>query len=187
MGAMRVPALVATVVLLTGCGASSDEEQEPLADSPATSSAARPTATTTTQAAPTTISTLSPEAEADLVAGITASSFEENSEVLSTELVKSNRLVEAQTDFRFDGPTRTLVLAVTSVFDTGRPDLAYDLAADFAPVYWGPEAAVVRPESLVTFSVTVDDSTYRCKGPTMAALADRELSADMFVQQCGAN
>lgn len=132
---------------------------------------------------------MSPEDEARFVATTLADSFAENSETLSTELVKSNGLVEAQTDFRFDEPARTLVLAVTSTFSTDRylSELAYDLATDFAPVYWGPEVSgVVRPESLPSFSVTVDQSPYVCDGPTMAALADRELSMEMFVQNCGA-
>jgi len=100
--------------------------------------------------------------------------------------LKSNSLVEAQEDFRFEEPTRTVIVTVTSVFKTGRPDLAYDLATDFAPVFWGPEAlATVQPEALLFFSVTVDGIQRRCDGPTMAALADRELSQEMFVQRCG--
>ena len=56
----------------------------------------------------------------------------------------------------------------------------------FAPVFWGAQAtASARPESLVLFSVTVDDESYLCDGATIAALADRELSQDMFAAQCG--
>jgi hypothetical protein len=182
--------LVAGVLVLAGCGADSSDDtasrESPSVRStstPRTSATTRPTTT-----APTTEATLSPEDEARFVATFTANSFAENSEVLSMELVKSNSLVEAQTDFRFDEPGRTLILAVSSTFNSDRhlSELAYDLATDFAPVYWGPEATdVVRPESLVSFSVTVDAASYLCNGPTMAALVDRELSMEMFVQQCG--
>jgi hypothetical protein len=131
---------------------------------------------------------MSPEDEAGFVATVTARTFTENEEVFSTQLVKSNSLVEAQTDFRFDEPSRTLVLAVTSVFSGSeqQPRLAYNLATDFASVFWGAEVPdSIRPESLVFFSVTVDDSSFVCAGPAMAALADRELSEEMFVDQCG--
>jgi hypothetical protein len=123
-----------------------------------------------------------------MVATVTANVFAQNEEVLSRELVKSNSLVEAQEEFRFDQPTRTLVLSVASVISTERllPEVAYGLATDLAPVSWGPEAlASARPESLVALSVTVNGAVHRCDGPTMAALADRELSQEMFVQRCG--
>jgi hypothetical protein len=123
-----------------------------------------------------------------LVATLTANVFAENEEVLSTELVKSNTLVEAQEEFRFDVPTRTIVLSVASTISTEAllPEVAYGLATDFAPVFWGPEAlASARPESLVSLSVTVNGGEHRCDGPTMAALADKELSQEMFVQRCG--
>ena len=105
------------------------------------------------------------------------------------QLIESNGLIEAQEDFRFDQPSRTLIVSVASTYATDRylAELAYELATGFAPVFWGPEAlaAGVRLESLVFFAVTVDGIQYRCDGPTMAALADRELSQEMFVQRCG--
>ncbi|WP_138733098.1 hypothetical protein [Modestobacter excelsi] len=123
-----------------------------------------------------------------MVATVTANVFAQNEETLSTQLVKSNSLVEAQEEFRFDEPTRTVVLSVASTISTERllPEVAYGLATDLAPVFWGPEAlANARPESLVALSVTVNGAGHRCDGPTMAALADRELSQQMFVQRCG--
>jgi hypothetical protein len=184
-----VRALIASLIgalLLAGCdGDAVDETASGEASSTPSSSSTSATRTTEASRSPTPTMTRSPEEEAQFVATVTASTFAQHAEVLSTELVKSNSLVEAQTEFRFDQPTRTVVLVVTSVFDTGSPDVPYSLATDFAPVFWGPEVASVRPESLVLFSVTVDDSSYLCDGPTMAALADRELSTEMFVQQCG--
>ena len=86
---------------------------------------------------------------------MTAQTIAESGDDLSVQLVKTNSLVEAQTDFRFDQPARTLVLAVTSTYSTDRyvPELAYDLAT----------------------------GSRRC-----SALADRELSQEMFVEQCTA-
>ena len=130
-----------------------------------------------------------PEAEASFVAMVTAQTIAENGDDLSAQLVKTNSLVEAQTDFRFDQSARTLVLAVTSTYSTDRyvPELAYDLATGFAPVFWGSQVpASIRLESLVLFSVSVDDASYVCPAPTMVALADRELSQEMFVEPCTA-
>jgi hypothetical protein len=182
------------LAVLTACGGGDANESRADATPSETTSAAprTPSPKTTRPSAPSATSsayTMSPEDEAGFVATVTAQTFTENEEVFSTELVKSNGLVEAQTDFRFDQPARTLVLAVTSVFSGSdrNPRLAYDLATDFAPVFWGAEVPdTIRPESLVLFSVTVDDSSFICDGPTMAALADRELSEEMFVQQCAA-
>jgi len=188
------PALVAAALLLAGCGGG-DEDRGEAANSTTTppTTAASSTARSTTSARPSTSSpssapALSPEEEANIVAAITAGTFTENGDALSEGLVKSNSLVEAQTDFRFDQATRTVVLAVTSTYstDTYVPEMAYDLAANFAPVFWGPEGTgAVRVESLPLFSVTVDESSYLCDAPTMVALAERELSMEMFVDQCG--
>jgi hypothetical protein len=183
----KVLALFTALATLTACGGGETEgTREDSASSETTSSPATRTSSTPTRSTTPSPVTMSAEDEARFVATVTAQTFAQNEEVFSTELVKSNSLIEAQTDFRFDEPARTLVLTVTSVFDTGNPEVAYGLATDFAPVFWGSEVpASIRPESLVNFSVTVDDSSYLCDGPTMAALADRELSTEMFVQQCG--
>ncbi|MCZ2837123.1 hypothetical protein [Modestobacter sp. VKM Ac-2985] len=178
---------------LAGCGSGEDEESVAEASSaPATTSTAAATSSTprsTASSTPTPASTsaLSPEAEQALVRTIFGQVFTNNQEALSNELVKSNSLVEAQTEFRFDPEALSLVLGVTSTYstDTYVPELAYDLAAGFAPVFWGPEGTdSVRPESLPSFSTTVDALTYVCDGPTMVALQDRELSQEMFVERC---
>ena len=183
---LELAGIAATLVVLVGCGEESPNDTALRETTSATPSATR-TATATTRSTTPAPVTRSPDEEARFVATVTAETFAENEQALSTQLVKSSSLIEAQTEFRFDEPRRTVVLAVTSVFDSGSPDVAYGLASGFAPVFWGPEAtAAVRPESLVLFAVTVDASSYLCDGSTMAALADRELSQEMFVQQCGA-
>jgi hypothetical protein len=98
-----------------------------------------------------------------LVATVTRNVLAQNEGDLSTELVKSNTLVEAQEEFRFDEPTRTVVLSVASTIITERlfPEVAYGLATDPAPVSWEPEAlANARPDSLVALSVTVDGAAH---------------------------
>lgn len=181
-------ALTAACLALAGCGGGDDvEAASSTTPSPSTSSSSVVPSRTTSAAPATTqaVQTRSPEEEAQFVATVTASTFTQNGDVLSTQLVKSNPLIEAQTQFEFDQAARTVVLVVTSVFKTGNPAVPYGLATDLAPVFWGPQAtAAVRPESLVQFSVTVDDSPYLCHGPTMAALADHELSQEMFTAQC---
>jgi hypothetical protein len=127
--------------------------------------------------------------EAAFVAQVTAQTFTANEELFSDQLVKSNTLVEAQTDFRFDTPSRTLVLAVSSTFsgDNYLTDLAYSLTSNFAPVFWGDSVPdTIRPESLPLFSVAVDGTSFVCQPAAMQALADRELSQDMFAEQCAA-
>jgi hypothetical protein len=184
--------LIAACLALAACGEGSDD------DAAAGTSAASPSTTRTSTPAPSTSATpatssssapvpVSPEIEQQVVTTATAGVFAENGDLLSDQLVKSSSLVEAQTDFRFDEASRTVVVGVTSVFETGSPSLPYSLAGNFAPVLWGPEAtASVRAESLPFFSVTVDGTPYVCAGPTMVALADRELSEEMFVEQCTA-
>jgi len=182
--------LAACCLSLAACGGEdvAAESAEDSTASTTSSSSARPS-TTTPRPSPTparTTQTMSPEAEASFVASVTSQTVTENRDALSTQLVKSNGLIEAQTDFRFDETARTLVLAVTSVFNGAdySAGLAYELATDFAPVFWGPEVDSVSPESLVLFSITVDGQAFVCDGPTMAALADRELSEEMFFERC---
>jgi hypothetical protein len=186
--------LLAAAAVLTACGGGENEESRAEATATASETTPSSAARTTTSRAPRTTATptpsptLSPEQEADIVASVTARSFNDNREAISTELVKSNGLVEAQTDFRFDEPARTIVLAVTSTFSTATyvPEMAYDLTTDFSQLFWGEDVPdSIRPESLPSFSVTVDGATFVCDGPTMATLADRELSEEMFVQRCG--
>lgn len=182
--------------LLTSC---SSGEAEPSAatvsSSPTASVIASPSTSLTPGAPPSPTPSPSPAAAVDpvleqqVVADTTAASVEENRDALSTQLVKSNSLVQAQNDFRFDKPARALVVDVASVFQSdsreNRDALAYDLATGFAPVFWGPSATdVVRPESTVAFQVVVDDLTYSCPGTSMVALADRELSQANFLLQC---
>lgn len=188
--ALAAPVLAAAVLLLAACGGGEDGRDDQAATESSTpSTSARPSSTAaggadSTTSTPTT-PVFSPEQEAEFVANVTAQTFTDSGEALSQQLVKANPLVEAQTDFRFDQPTRTVVVAVTSVFGTGSPDVPYGLARDFAPVFWGPEGTgAVRVESLPLFSITVDSSTYLCDAPAMVALADRELSTDMFVERC---
>jgi hypothetical protein len=186
----RTAGVALLCLLLAGCGSAQEPSAAPSssassssASSASTSPSPRPTPT------PTPTPTLSPEQEAQVVAMVTGNVFAQNEEALSTQLIKSSSLVEAQEDFRFDQPSRTLIVTVSSVIST-EPSLttvAYDLATGFAPVFWGPQAlASARPESLVFFSVTVNGSQHRCDGPTMAALADKELSKEMFAQRCAA-
>lgn len=123
------------------------------------------------------------------MASVTASTFATAQETLSDELIKDSGLVQAQNDFRFDEAARTLIVDVASVFRSdsreNRDTLAYGLATEFAPVFWGPQVTDnVRPESTVLFQVKVDDLTYTCQGPSMVALADRELSQERFLEQC---
>lgn len=169
--------------MLAGCGGNdSVKGAAPQAPSPSTSLAVE----TPASQSPTTTATRAPEDEAAFVAGVAASVFAENEEALSRLTVKANTLVESQDEFRFDQPHRTLVLSVTSVFRTGKPTVAYGLATALAPVFWGRQvaSAVVRLESLPVLSLTVDGSHFRCDGATMAALADREVSTETFVQRC---
>lgn len=122
------------------------------------------------------------------MAGVTESILTENRQTLSDELIKESAVVEAQNDFRFDRPSRTVIVDVASVFrvsEEAKTALAYDLATNFAPVFWGRQLTdTVRPESLALFSVTVDDLTFRCPSESMLLLADRELSSERFVEQC---
>jgi hypothetical protein len=130
-----------------------------------------------------------PAVEQAFVADVTANVFKENQKTLSSELIKSNSLVEAQEELTFDRTSRTLRVGVASVFRSDSRDnrdmLAYNLATAFAPVFWGPEVArSVRPESTVLLSVAVDNLRYLCSGETMVALADREVSQQRFLEQC---
>lgn len=178
-------AVLAATAALSACS-SDAADPEPSAAASTSSSPARSSSTAPTTERSPTPSSAAATAGPELVAAVTARVFEENADALSAELVKSNSLIEAQEEFRFDKASRTLVLSVTSVFKTGRPDVAYSLATDLAPIFWGPEAtASASPEALVLFSVTVDAVTWVCDGAAMAALADRELSQESFVQRCG--
>jgi hypothetical protein len=180
-------ALLAATALLCACGGS-DGHADAAAASPSSSAASSSPSrgATATATATTPKPQMEPEQEAQFVASVTARTFTQSGDVLSAQLVKSSSLVEAQTDFRFDQASRTVIVAVTSVFKTGTPDVAYSLATNFAPLFWGSQAtAAVRPESLPLLSVTVDDKSYRCDAQTMVALASRELSKDMFAQRCG--
>ncbi|WP_142026815.1 hypothetical protein [Blastococcus colisei] len=168
----KLLALCAALAALTACGGGEAAETQADASSETTAASATrttpPKATRTTPTPAPSTFTMSPEDEAGFVATVTAQTIAESGDALSAQLVKSNMLVEAQTDFRFDQPARTLVLAVTSTYSTDRyvPELAYDLATSFAPVFWGPEVPdSIRPESLVLFSVTVDDASFLCNGP----------------------
>jgi hypothetical protein len=195
-------ALTAACMVLAGCGGGTDEvaaatptptlapytPSDELTASKESAAASKKAAASSAAAATPATTELSLEAEQGLVTGITADAFEKNRDGLSDELVKSSSLVEAQTDFRFDRGARTLVLAVTSTYrtDTYVPELAYDLATGFAPVFWGPETSgTVQPEALPLFSVTVDDASFVCEPTDMVALQKRELSSEMFVERCG--
>lgn len=194
----KILTAAAAALLLAACGgedetgdaALSPPTSSPTKSAPSTQSTApapSPTAPMSQPASPHPSEPASAEEEERLVTAVVGRVFTDHEEALSDALVKSNPLIEAETEFRFDAPSRTVVLAVTSVSDTGSPGVAYGLATDFAPVFWQPEGTnVVRPGALPFFSVTVDDSAYLCDGPTMVALVGRELSEEMFVQQCSA-
>lgn len=186
---------IAAALVLAGCGGDGNDLAE---SAPSATASARQTqsASASTRPSPTRIAAPTPspravsvEEEAAVVARVLGASVAENRDALGDELVKSNSLVESQDELSFDQASRTLRVSVTSVFmsDTkdNRDTLAYDLATSFAPVYWGEEATgPVRPEATAALAVTVDQLTYTCPGPTVVALAERELNQAAFIEQC---
>src|SRR5688500_14892819 len=102
---VKTAAVALLCLLLAGCSS----EQEPSA-APSPSSSSSASARTSPTPPPTPTPTLSPERQAQRVATVMARVFAQNEEDLSTQLIKSNSLIEAQEDFRFDQPTRTLIV-----------------------------------------------------------------------------
>lgn len=130
---------------------------------------------------------LPPELEASIVAGQVEQTFGRARELLLAA-IKEDGLVQAVNDFAFDPASRTMRLDIASVFDVSEDatfGLLYKMASDLSALAWAPEIADhIRPESLPSFLVTVDDMTFRCPGPAMAALADKELSDAAFKTAC---
>lgn len=188
MTVTRLAVPLVGLVLLAGCGGGADTGAAPASASPSPSPSRSPSPSPRPSPSPSPTA-LDPAAEQAVVTRITADTFEANRKALSDDIVKASTLVEAQEDFRFDVPSRTLVVAVTSRFASAdkefRDDVAYSLADDFAPVFWGEQVTKsVRPESTALFTIKVDRFTYSCPSLTMVALANRELSKASFVTQC---
>jgi hypothetical protein len=186
---LRLTAL-GILLALTACGSDSSPRTVQSPPSPTTTRWETPPSRTAEapETGPTPEFELSAEAEAALVTYVAADGFDQAREPLLAAL-KADRMVEAVEDFTFDRERRTLTLRIASIFrasEDARAELAYDLATQLSPLMWNAEIAgqVKDHRSLPFLSLAVDGQTYRCAGPAMAALADKELSAAQFPAQC---
>jgi hypothetical protein len=187
---LRITAL-GILLVLTACSSDSS----PLAtQSPSSLATTRHTPPAATPGARETRPTLEPELSAEsqtaLVTHVAGNAFDQAREPLLAA-IKEDATIEAVEVFAFDRASRTLTLRIASIFrvsEDARAELAYDLATQLSPLMWNPAVAVQVKDhtSLPFLSLAVDGQTYRCAGPAMAALADKELSAAQFAAQCKA-